>query len=142
MAPQILLNHTEPIAEPLCNLCVFSAFRNHCPGVLTSSRVRCCNLCTTLLSSRPRACSTMQPAAAVSLVCWALARGAPACFGATSLAWPVSTKARLNANQNIAFCYHSDTPINGVSFYRNFCRTTRGAPASARTTFVGCGGRI
>ena len=142
MASQILLNHAEPIAEPFRNLCVFLALCNHCLGVLTSSRVCCCNLCEALLCSRPRACPSVQPAAAISFVCWAFARQALTCFGATSLARPVSAKARLNANQNIAFCYHSDSPEHEVSFYHKFCEATRGPSASAWTTFVGCGGRI
>ena len=58
-------------AELLRNLCVFPALRDHCLGVLTSSRVCCCNLCEALLGSRPRACSTMQSATAISFVCWA-----------------------------------------------------------------------
>ena len=118
----------QPIAKPLRNLCVFPAPRNHCPGVLTSSRVRSCNLCTTLLSSRPRACPAMQPAAAVSLVCWAQARGAPACFGAATLSRPVRPEACLQPNQYVIFCYHLDIPINGVLFYRKFCTATREVP--------------
>ena len=142
MGLQALLNHAEPIAKPLCNLCVFLALCNHCLGVLTSSRVCCCNLCKALLGSRPRTCPTMQSAAAISLVCWALARGAPACFGATSLPWPVRPEPPFNADGDVIFRYHSGNPISGVLFYRKFCRATRGVPVSARTTFVGCGGRI
>ena len=142
MAPQILLNHAQPIAEPLCNLCVFFALCNHCLGVPTGGCVRCCNFCEALLCSRPRACPSVQPAAAISFVSRALTRGAPTCFGATSLTWPVRPEPPFNTDGDVIFRYHLGTPINGVLFYRKFCRTTRGAPASARTTFVGCGGRI
>lgn len=131
MVPQIPLSHAQPIAEPLSNLCAFPAPRNHCPGVLTSSRVRCCNLCKTLFGSRPCACPAMQPAAAVLLVCWTLARRASACFGATSLAWPVRPEPPFNTDGDVIFRYHSGNPINGVLFYRKFCRATRGASASA-----------
>ena len=140
MASQILLNHTEPIAKPLRNLCVFFALCNHCLGVLTSSRVCCCNLCEALLGSRPRACPSVQSAAAISFVCWTFARRALACFGATSLPWPVRPEPPFNTDGDVIFRYHLGTPISGVLFYRKFCRTTRGAPAGAWITFVGCGG--
>ena len=84
----------------------------------------------------------MQSAAAISLVCWALARGAPACFGTTSLTRPVSAKARLNANQNIAFCYHLGTPDHEVLLYHKFILCMKGIPESALKIIVGCGGGI
>ena len=82
--------------------------------MLTGSCVCCCDLCTTLLSSRPRACPAMQPAAAISLVCWASARGAPACFGATSLTRPVRPEPPFNTDRDVIFRYHFDVPFRGT----------------------------
>ena len=114
MAPQILLNHAQPIAEPLRNLCVLFALCNLCLCELSMTKVRRSNLCTTLFSSRPRACSAMQSAAAVSFVCWALARQALTCFGATPLAWPVRPKPPFNADGDVIFRYHFDAPFRGI----------------------------
>ena len=56
----------------------------------------------------------MQSTSTVSFVCWTLARHAPACFGATSLAWPVSAKAPFNADGDVIFRYHFDAPFEGI----------------------------
>ena len=112
----------------------------HC--CINYSNVRCCNLCEALLCSRPRACPSVQPAAAISFVSRALTRGAPACFGATSLAWPVRPETPFSTDGNVIFRYHSGTPNSEVILYRKFCRATRGAPESVRKMNVGCGGRI
>ena len=77
---------------------------------------------------------------AVLLVCRTLAPSAPSCFGTTSFTWPVRPEPPFGADGNVIFRYHLGAPNSEVISYRNFCRTTRGAPASARTTFVGCGG--
>ena len=140
MGLQVLLNHAQPIAEPLRNLCVFFAPRNHCLGVLTSSCVCCCNLCKALLGSRPRTCPTMQPAAAISLVCWASARRALACFGATSLAWPVRPEPPFNTDGDVIFRYHLGIPDHEVLLYHKFILCMKGIPESALKIIDGCGG--
>ena len=110
------------------NLCVFFAPRNHCPGVLAGSCVCCCNLCTTFCRLRAYGPTSVQSTSAISFVGRTLTCGAPACFGATSLSWPVSAKACLQPNHYVIFCYHLDIPINGVLFYRKFCTATREVP--------------
>ena len=84
----------------------------------------------------------MQSTSTVSFVCWTLARGAPACLRATSLAWPVRPEPPFSTDGNVIFRYHSGTPDSEVILYRNFCRAARGRPAGARKIIVGCGGRI
>ena len=84
----------------------------------------------------------MQSAASVSLVCWALARRAPACFGAISLTRPVRPEPPFGADDNVIFRYHLGAPNSEVILCRNFCRSARGRPAGARKIIVGCGGRI
>ena len=82
-------------------------------GELPMTKVRCRDPRSSTLG--PRSCTSpaMQPAAAVSLVCWALAGGTPTCFGATSLAWPVRAEPPFNADGHIIFCKHLNTPIMG-----------------------------
>ena len=84
----------------------------------------------------------MQRAAAVSLVCWALARGAPACFGATSLAWPFRPEPLFNTDGDVIFRYHFDAPDHEVLLYHKFLLYMEGSPESALKIIDGCGGRI
>ena len=65
-----------------------------------------------------------------------------ACFGATSLPWPVRPEPPFNTDGNVIFRYHLGAPNSEVILYRNFCRSARGRPAGARKIIVGCGGRI
>ena len=141
MGLQVLLNHAEPIAEPLRNLCVFPAPRNHCLGVLTSSCVCCCNLCTTFCRLRAYGPTSVQSTSAISFAGRTPTCGAPACFGATSLAWPVRPEPPFNTDIDVIFRYHSDSPEREVISYHKFCRATRGVPVSGWIKVIGCAGR-
>ena len=84
----------------------------------------------------------MQPAAAVLLVGRSLTRGAPACFGATSLAWPFRPEPLFNTDGDVIFRYHFDAPDHEVLLYHKFLLYMEGSPESALKIIDGCGGRI
>ena len=84
----------------------------------------------------------VQPATAVSFVCWTFARRALTCFGATSLPWPFRPKPPFNTDGNVIFRYHFDAPNYEVLSYRKFLLYMEGTPESALKIIDGCWRKI